>query len=395
MTQIYIAGESLAFTEITASSSAQVIPLKQLNGSGGKAKDDEQPLSFIDVARQPIPEREWAVRDRIPAGNVTLFSGEGAAGKSLLLLQQSVAHVLGRDWIGTMPEPGPVIYLSCEDDEDEVCRRLEAIAKNYGASRHDLKQHLHIVSLAGKDATLALSDRAGRIQPTPLFEKLRYDALRIRPKLIGLDTAADVFAGNENDRTQTRRFITLLRSPAIETGAAVVLVSHPSLTGIATGTGLSGNTAWHNSVRARLYLRGFSESDDANDPADSGLRVLEVKKNNYGPISESIVLRWRDGVYVPEPRTGSMEKIATEQKTDALFLNLLKRLKEEGRNVTDKKGTSYAPAIFAAEPEAKTSKTSKEALADAMRRLFSAKRIRVETHGPASHERTKIIEVKP
>ena len=84
-------------------------------------------LPIIDIARDPIPPRDWAVRDRIPARNVSLLSGEGAIGKSILLLQLAASTVLARDWIG-MPEPGPVMYLSCEDDEAEVRRRLEAIA---------------------------------------------------------------------------------------------------------------------------------------------------------------------------------------------------------------------------------------------------------------------------
>jgi RecA-family ATPase len=132
----------------------------------------------------------------MPRRNVTLVSGNGAIGKSTLLLQLSASTVLGRDWIGTLPTPGPVIYLSCEDDDDEVCRRLEAIAAHYGVARSDLNG-LHVVSLVGKDAVLAYADRTERIRPTPLFDQLRKDAVSIKPKLIVLDTAADVFAGNE------------------------------------------------------------------------------------------------------------------------------------------------------------------------------------------------------
>jgi AAA domain len=74
-------------------------------------------LPVIDVAKDPIPPRDWAVRDRIPARNVSLLSGEGAIGKSILLLQLAASIVLARDWLGTVPEPGPVMYLSCEDDD--------------------------------------------------------------------------------------------------------------------------------------------------------------------------------------------------------------------------------------------------------------------------------------
>ena len=68
------------------------------------AEEDFRPqpiLPFVDISAwdgAPIPLRQWAVHDRIPLRQPTLLSGEGAAGKTLLLLQQAVAHV-GRDWL--------------------------------------------------------------------------------------------------------------------------------------------------------------------------------------------------------------------------------------------------------------------------------------------------------
>ena len=180
--------------------------------------------------------------------NVTMLGGEGAIGKSMLLMQLSGAVVLGKDWIGTLPEPGPVLYMSCEEDDRECLpphggRRTALSAR---LAQEMIDHGLRVLSFAGKDAILAQPDRNGIMRPTPLFERLRRDALQLRPKLIVLDTVADVFAGKEIDRAQTRQFITLLRGLAIDTGAAVVMSAHPSLTGISTDTGLSGNTGWHN-----------------------------------------------------------------------------------------------------------------------------------------------------
>src|SRR5262249_51712343 len=63
-----------------------------------------------------------------------------------------------------------------------------------------------VLSLAGKDAVLASFDHAGRIQPTPLFEQIRKDALALeRLRLIILDTSADVFGGREVERLHTHR----------------------------------------------------------------------------------------------------------------------------------------------------------------------------------------------
>jgi RecA-family ATPase len=356
------------------------------SAQGAEAESSAEAVIFIDITRDPIPPRYWVVPQRVPGRNVTLISGEGAVGKSLLLLQLSTAIVLARDWIGTVPISGPVIYLNCEDDEDEICRRLEAVCSYYGVTRADIAAQLHVLSFAGRDAILAYVDRSDRVRPTRLFEQLKKDALKIRPKLIVIDTVADVFAGNENDRAQTRQFITLQRGLAIEIDGAIILASHPSLTGIASGSGLSGTTAWHNSVRARMYMKS------AADDSDDDLRLLQVKKNNYGKVSENIVLRWRDGVYVPEPREGTLEQLATEAKIDNLFLDLLHRFAEQKRNVSPSRSPTHAPSVFADQKEAKEAKIKAKAFAEAMERLLAANKIRIIKEGPPSRQRERLAE---
>jgi hypothetical protein len=138
-------------------------------------------LPYIDLIA-PLTDRQWLVADRVPMFNVTSLSGEGAVGKSILLLQLSVACVLGREWIGTFPETGPVLYAAAEDDADEIRRRLEAIANHYGTTRQAmLDAGLHILSFAGRDAILGAPDRHGIIRSTVLFDRIMADAVRSSP----------------------------------------------------------------------------------------------------------------------------------------------------------------------------------------------------------------------
>jgi RecA-family ATPase len=377
LARIKVEGIGTGAAPVAASAS----PLQQLT-----QWPTEKPLPYVDLGVDPIPPREWLVQDRIPARNVTLLSGEGSVGKSLLLMQLAAGSVLSKEWIGTLPEQGNALYVSCEEEDDEVCRRTEDVARSLGTTRGELiERGLRFLSFAGKDAILGVPDRSGILRPSPLFERIRQEALQLRPKLIVIDTVADVYAGNEINRAQTRQFITLLRGLAMEVDCAIVMAAHPSLEGIRSDTGLSGSTGWHNSVRARMYLKRAREDDES-------LRVLECKKNNYGPVSESIVLRWREGVYVVEPGKGTLDRLAAEAEIDQLFLTLLRRFTEQGRNVSDKKGTSFAPALFSAEPEANAIKATSKIIAEAMIRLFAAKKIRVLTEGPKSKQRTRIVE---
>jgi RecA-family ATPase len=343
------------------------------------------PLPYVDLTAALEP-RPWLIVDRIPRRNVTLLSGEGSIGKSILLMQLLGATVRGELWLGSVPERGPVLYLTAEEEDNEVRHRMQAVAASLGTTREQLvKDGLRVLSFAGKDAILAEPDRDGILRSTPLFARILKDAVALKPKVIALDAAADVFGGNEINRAQARQFITLVRHMAIATDAAAILVAHPSLQGIASDSGLSGSTAWHNSVRARVYLKKAPGEDEA-------LRALEVKKNNYGPVTETILLRWKNGVYVAEPGQGTFQQLAREAEMNQLFLTLLRRFTAQGRNVSDKTGTSYAPALFAQQPEAKTASATSKTLAEAMERLFAAGKIKVVTEGPPSHPRTRLVE---
>jgi RecA-family ATPase len=224
------------------------------------------------------------------------------------------------------------------------------------------------MSFAGQDAVLATASRNGKLEPTPLYRQLLEAAGDIKPRMIGIASAANIFAGSENDRSQVQQFISLLTRMAIIAGGGVQLISHPSLSGINTDTGLSGNTQWHNAVRARSWLKGVKP--EACEQVDSDLRELVFKKNNYGPVSESMILRWQNGLFLPELGINSLDQAAQETKTDEIFLTLLRRLTRENRFVSGKPSSNYAPAVFAREEEALREMVSSKMLEATMRRLF-------------------------
>jgi RecA-family ATPase len=360
----------------------------RINGDAGEHDQGNEPLPFIDVAAwdgEPVPERQWLVRDRIPARQPFLLTGAGGVGKSILALQLSVAGVLARDWLGTMPEPGPVIYLAAEDETAELHRRLAGIAGHYGAPFSALRD-LRLMSFAGEDATLGAPDRSGVIKPTPLFERIRKAARDIQPKLIVLDTVSDIFAGNESDRTQVAAFVKLLQNMAMAADAAVIVNAHPSLSGIASGRGTSGSTGWHDKFRGRAYFKPVTVADGE---ADTDLRELQFMKNNFGPKAASIPLRWQGGVFIPVQGDQSLDAMATAQHAETVFLALLASFNSQNRNVSPNPGPTYAPTIFAREPDARGLNT--QALKDAMSRLFDRDQVHVELSGPPSHKRSRLM----
>src|SRR4029077_10568402 len=122
------------------------------------------PLRWLDMSNwdsEPVPERKWAIRDRVPLRQTGLFSGEGGTGKSILELTKNVAHVVGKDWLGSLPQIRPALYLCAEHAMDELHIRLASIIEHYGTTSAELTDAgLHVLPLLGKDAVLCAASRS-------------------------------------------------------------------------------------------------------------------------------------------------------------------------------------------------------------------------------------------
>lgn len=334
-------------------------------------------FSAADLQGKPIPPREWLVNGLIPHKNVTLFSGDGGTGKSLLALQLAVAAVTGRAWIGKAVTTGRTIYLSAEDDCDELHRRLADIVTAEGLTLGDLG-NLTIRSLAGEDALLAVETAVSLAQST-LFDELERAATVDPVRLIVLDTLADLYPANENERAKVRQFIGILRGLALRRNCAVLLLGHPSLSGLMSGAGTAGSTAWNNSVRSRLYMERIEEGGYEPDP---DRRKLTTKKANYGRIGGEIVMRWTNGVFVSEDQPNGLDALAQNAKAERVFLKLLRQFKDEGRTVNHTSGQNYAPKAFSDHPEREG--VHKAAFKSAMNTLLHRKSIRITNGGKPS-----------
>jgi RecA-family ATPase len=370
-------------------------PPISLDDYGGAARASPSlPLRWLDISRwddEREPERRWTVRDRIPAGQAGIFSGEGGTGKSLIELHRDVAHVMGLDWLESMPERGPAIYVGAEDSADEIHIRLCHIVRHCQVRFADLiAGGLHVLPLLGQDATLcAPRGKSGAMEPTPLYHQLYQAAGDIRPRNISIDTLSHAYAGSEIDRVQVYGFMRHMQALAAVAGGSVTVLAHPSLSGMASGTGTSGSTAWHGAARYRMYLTSAPAKDGAQP--DPELRHLEWRKNQYGPRAETMLLRFRCGLFLPAAGASPLDRAAQEARTDDVFLALLARYARENRRVSASTGTGYAPALFAKEEEAASAGMTNIRLAEAMRRLFAAGRIRNDTVGPPSRQRTYIV----
>jgi RecA-family ATPase len=349
-----------------------------------KAPAEILPFETFDASQWegvPIEQRRWIAHNRIPVGEPGIMSGDGGTGKTKLALQLAAAIAAClRDWIGGVVDAeGQVIVFSAEEKLKEMHRRTLDIIEHRGLSFRDLRGGLHFIC-DQDDAVLGAVDRNGIVQPTMSLLRLEKTVAAIRPALVIVENAADVYSGNESDRPNVTRFMRgLLGRLTAPCESTVMLIQHPSVSGLNDGTGRSGSTGWNNSGRWRCNFTKIKDSDD--------LRQLEIVKNNYGPTGEKITLRWERGVFVPESQAAaSPYRAAAESKVDELFLQLLDKATAQGRAVRPNPGAGYAPSTFEGDPDADGIKS--KAFAASMDRLFKAEKITTKSN----HRGSKYIE---
>lgn len=341
-----------------------------------------------DLEGQTIPTKEWLVPDLIPKRCVTLLFGDGGTGKSLLALQLAASVATGGDWIGHKLEQGRAVFFSAEDEDDDLHRRLSEIVGYLGCRFANLGG-LTFRSLVGEDATLAQTESLGKpLVPTDLYHEIDGLLRDQKPDLIVLDTLADLFAGNENAKTEARQFMGFLKELAFRHSCAVVVLAHPSRAGMATGSGDSGSVSWGNSARSRLYFERIIGSDGREENPNA--RLLRVMKANHGPKGAEFGVIWSAGVFTVNAQESGLDATARNAKAQRVFLKLLSAFSAQGRRVNHAGSSTYAPKVFAEHPDSEG--VSKRGFKTAMDSLLAAGLVTIQSGGPPSRVVTYLKE---
>jgi len=240
------------------------------------------------------PKRRWIIEDWLPLHEVSSIYGKGGSGKSLLAMQLALSVATGQPFLGlTVTTPVPTLCVFCEDSDDELHRRKEAILNSpeYTFARDVEKAPVYLWARVGKENDIARISDTGNDVITGNFKKDLVKALENMPKghkLLVLDTLSDIYLGNENIREQVNKFVkTHIASLLKDYDCSILILAHPSRTGSNTGDMLSGSTAWENAVRNRLT---FAQHKDYES-----LMILKRIKSNYAKQGEEKILEWDNG----------------------------------------------------------------------------------------------------
>lgn len=352
--------------------------------NGHDPEPESLPITVAaDLAGLPVPERAWLVPDWIPSRQVTLLSGDGGVGKSLLAMQLQIAAAAGRQWLGLPVMPCRTIGFYAEDESDELHRRLCALAEMIGVDIASLSA-MAWRSAVADEADLIQPDDRGTVRPTAYFHRVEQQAIAFGARCVILDAVTNFYGADEVRRRQVNAFLRLLRQLAIQIDGPVVLLAHPSVAGLANGSGLSGSTHWNNAVRSRLYF-----TRTIGDDADPDERELTRLKANYAGAGDVLRLRWQRGGFVALEAPSGVDRAALGAKADRVFRGLLATTHASGSwTCPNLSARNYAPSVFAKHPDREG--LSKPALEAAMHRLMKAGTIKTETYGRPSEPRSRL-----
>lgn len=356
-----------------------------------------------DLHGRPVPPRRHLVGDvsMIPLRQVSYLTGNGGEGKSRLALQLAVAVASDTKWLDLpIDEPGSVLYVGTEDDFQALHAAFAEIAQATGVPLERL-DNLHFCALDAEAAFVKFNPKERTLSYTETWAKVQSAIETIKPKLIVLDTVAGIFDAPENERALVRQFVMALRRLAESSDGAVLLVGHPSLTGMQSGSGISGSTDWHNAVRCRLYLQPDDEGDEPNPNG----RILDLTKNQYAPSGTRWKLERQNGVFIVT-ETGAVTAAATPEEkrvrakaADEAFMKCMTQLEETGASLSaspDAQANKYAPKVIAKmlDDDPVLGKLPPKARLDRLERAMSGllrmKRLHIVEEGPPSKSRKRL-----
>ena len=260
----------------------------------------------------PEVEREWLIPQWLPANTVTMFTGDGGAGKSWLTLQAVCQIACGyqdaflnpdfkpkeiADYDDSIPEPKHIIFATYEDEPAEIKRRIQALASGMqwiADSMETIKKHLHIVDMRGIGSVWGPGIGKHIANTGDLLaagEDLRAICEDNDARLLVMDPLSGAFGGNENDRTAVYDFVSSFRGWGDTAKCAMLVIGHLPKGAEGKAAGFSGSTAWEASTRSMWILSKKGKGDEE-------YWALEHTKSNYAALqSKKFIARSEYGYW--------------------------------------------------------------------------------------------------
>ena len=297
---------------------AGVGPKVHVNGT---AKTLPVGSKLITWASDIKPKKvEWLWPGRIPIGKMTTFAGPGGLGKTFVLLDIATRITRGMAWPyagGECAEPGKVLFISGEDDEDDtlVPRLIEMGADRTKIAFLSTDAHDNFTMAALKLLTDVV-DQIGDV------------------RMVAIDPPTSYLGGvDDHKNSELRALLTPLKTWCAQKRVAVIMNNHVNKNvgqGIDAAGRVMGSVAWVNAVRA---VHMFVPDPDVRDHVFFVPLKMNVAKRPIGlsykivpqPSGEAVV-EWTGEIdqnadQALEKTRKKPRQVAASEHLKTMFLN--------------------------------------------------------------------------
>ena len=238
------------------------------------ARPRSRPLSSFDM--KPLT---WLWPGRIPAGKLTLFSGDPGLGKGTVMADLVARATTGRLMPGSGEDdsarPGDAILICAEDGvEDTIFPR--------------------VMAAAGDPDRVRILDGAETAGPKSQFQGISIQDVDVisqavnqssNPRLLVVDPVSAFMGGvDSHNNTDVRGALQPLSELAERTGVAIILVSH-------LNKSKGGNSAYRTMGSLAFVAASRAAYVVAKDKKDPDRRLLLPVKANLGPDRGGLAYR--------------------------------------------------------------------------------------------------------
>jgi RecA-family ATPase len=220
-----------------------------------------EPYAITSLDKLESAERAGLVQGMgIDRGTVVAIVGPPGTGKSALAVSLGVNLAADKQfWLGRKIMPGPVCYFAAEAP-GSVTMRAKAAALRAGCTCDRFYICNAVPGLGGKDT---VAD-TGRVIAT-VWSLQR--GFRRRIKMVFLDTVASIMGDGDENNEGMMLVVQAAQRIALETGACVVLIHHPSKS---DPTGERGHSSLRGKCDAIIHI--------AIEDERTGVRVATLTK---------------------------------------------------------------------------------------------------------------------
>lgn len=287
------------------------------------------PKRLFFNAEVPYKTPDW-IFTGLKAGEVGLLTATGGTGKSIFAQNLALAVASGYDFCSLgIKKPGPVLYLSFEEDEEDLLNRGNSIFRNGLDGNIPNPEMFYVYSMFGEELNLAKYD--GTLNNED-FEWLKTQSVGMR--LVVLDPLYSLHSADENNGSHMKTLMTALKRICRETGCAMLVCQHTNKSSTLNKQGdtpeaAKGSITISNSARLHLTLSPYDKS---------ALKLSYSKLNGCARPEDIILVRGPEGVlqektsslnkgvYKRSNGVGKKEKIKNDLKNNRYGMDEFKRM---------------------------------------------------------------------